>query len=292
MKLGLNLSFATKRWLDPRQLAKICRDELGVNKVQMTWDLIDPWWPEAQRDDIAVEYRDEFNKQGILITSTCCGLATCTYGHFLSPDKRQRRIALQYYKRGIDMTVKMGAKFLAASLGGFSAEDAIEEKRRELLYYEVLESLVELSTYAEEKGLEAIHIEQSPAPNELPNTLKSALLLMSDLRGRTKVPVLLLLDWGHILCEPLMKDEASMSLWLKECGSFVGSMHLQQTDGQYDRHWSFDQEGIVRKSDVEKILYQNGFTSMTQYLELLFPYEQSNEQVLESVKKTFHLLRT
>lgn len=42
MKLGLNLSFAIKRWQSPEYLAKLIKNEIGVQYIQFTWDLIDP----------------------------------------------------------------------------------------------------------------------------------------------------------------------------------------------------------------------------------------------------------
>ena len=45
MKLGMNLSFAVKRWLEPVQLANMIKNDFGLEHVQFTWDLIDPWWP-------------------------------------------------------------------------------------------------------------------------------------------------------------------------------------------------------------------------------------------------------
>ena len=56
MKLGLNLSFAVKRWLDPVELAKMIKEDFGVDHVQFTWDLIDPWWPQAQRDVMVYQH--------------------------------------------------------------------------------------------------------------------------------------------------------------------------------------------------------------------------------------------
>lgn len=64
MKLGLNLSFAVKRWMKPEQLAAICKKDFGVDCVQFTWDLIDPWWPEELRDKMVAEYKSAFEKEG------------------------------------------------------------------------------------------------------------------------------------------------------------------------------------------------------------------------------------
>ena len=110
MKLGLNLSFAVKRWLDPVELAKMIKEDFGVDHVQFTWDLIDPWWPQAQRDVMVYQYKDAFADAGITIDATFGGLASYSYAHLLAPIKVQRDIAFTFFKRAIDMTVDMGAK--------------------------------------------------------------------------------------------------------------------------------------------------------------------------------------
>jgi D-erythrulose 1-phosphate 3-epimerase len=48
--LGINLSFAVKRWPEPEAWSAFVRDELGLDLVQFSFDLLDPWWP----DDLAV----------------------------------------------------------------------------------------------------------------------------------------------------------------------------------------------------------------------------------------------
>lgn len=88
-------------------------------------------------------------------------------------------------------------------------------------------------------------IEATPLITEFPHSPAASLQLMKDLEGTTDVPVRLLIDWGHALYKPLLRDEADMSLWLKECYPYVDSIHLQQTDGLLDRHWDFTSEGII-----------------------------------------------
>ena len=60
MELGLNLSFAVKRWMEPDVLARMCAHDFGVKHIQFTWDLIDPWWPEDKRDTLVDLYRSSF----------------------------------------------------------------------------------------------------------------------------------------------------------------------------------------------------------------------------------------
>ena len=56
MKIGLNLSFAVKRWLEPEYVAKMLRQDLGAKYIQFSWDIVDPWWPSVSRDTLARQW--------------------------------------------------------------------------------------------------------------------------------------------------------------------------------------------------------------------------------------------
>ena len=74
MNFGVNLSFAVKRWPEPPVWAKLVRETLGLNLVQFTYDLLDPWSPEPLRRTIAAEVRQAAQDFGITIESAFSGL--------------------------------------------------------------------------------------------------------------------------------------------------------------------------------------------------------------------------
>ena len=39
MKLGLNLSFAVKRWVEPERLAALVKHDFATDHVQVTWEI-------------------------------------------------------------------------------------------------------------------------------------------------------------------------------------------------------------------------------------------------------------
>ena len=289
MKIGLNLSFAVKRWMKPEQLAKMCRQDFGVEHVQFTWDLIDPWWPEEQRDKMVEEYREAFAAEGVAIDATFAGLAAYSYANFLAPSALQREIAFTYFKRAVDMTVKMGAKVLGSPVGGMNYDDARDEQKRSELYGIMLDYIRRLAQYGKEKGLEEIHIEATPLWTEFPHSPEVSLQMMKDLEG-TAIPVKLLIDWGHALYKPLLKEEADMTLWLKKCAPYVGSIHLQQTDGMLDRHWDFTKEGIVTPVYIKKAVEESGLSDIVQYLEVVTIFEDEDDHVYEGMKRTMDYL--
>ena len=291
MKLGLNLSFATKRWMEPAELAAMCRNDFKVKHIQFTWDLIDPWWPESGRDILAREYRKAFEAEGLFIDATFGGIASYTYAQLLAPSAIQKEISFEFFKRAVDLTAVMGAGVLGTPVGGMSYRDANDKVRREELYRSMLEYLKRLAEYAKQKGLKEIHIEATPLITEFPHSPEISNQMMKDLEG-SAIPFKLLIDWGHALFKPLLKEKADIRLWFKECAQYIGSIHLQQTDGMLDRHWDFTQDGIVTPQMIKQATEEAGLSDIVQYVEVVPAFEAFDDEVFEGMKKTMAYLHT
>ena len=289
MKIGLNLSFAMKRWMEPEKLAKLIRTDLKTDHVQFSWDFIDPWWPEEQRDVLAKRFREAFEKEHVTIDCTFGGSANYCFAHLLAPDENQREAGFIFFKRAVDLTLLLGADVMGTPLGGFSYDDARNPERREYLYQEMLVYMRKLAEYGKEKGLREIHIEPTPLFTEYPSTIEESLRLMKDLEG-TAIPIKLLIDWGHALFKPLLKEEADIEKWFLELAPYIGSIHLQQTDGLWDRHWDFTREGIVTPELMKRATAKAGLENIYQYLEVVTIFEDNDEEVLDRMTKTMNYL--
>lgn len=289
MNFGLNLSFAVKRWLKPDYLAKMCREDFHVTNVQFTWDLIDPWWPEEKRKAMAKRYRDAFAENGISIDATFGGVASYSYPQLLSPYPEQQEISVEFFKRAIDLTLELGASVMGTPVGGMDYNDARTPDKRKELYQSMLNHLRTLAEYGKEKGLKEIHIEATPLITEFPHSPSVAVQMMKDLEG-SAIPIKLLIDWGHALYQPLLQSEADIDLWLQTCAPYIGSIHLQQTDGLLDRHWDFTREGIVTPQKIKDATTAAGLDEIPQYLEVVTIFEVPDEEVYDGMKKTMDYL--
>ena len=289
MNIGLNLSFAVKRWLDPAKLASICSEELHCKHVQFTWDLIDPWWPKGMREPIVREYRESFSREGVFIDASFGGLASYSYAHLLAPAKAQRDIAQLFFQNAIDLTLELGTKTIGTPVGGMDYSDARDQERRQERYKDLIERLLALAEYGKKAGLEEIQIETTPLMTEFPHSPAASVKLMEDLKA-SAIPCKLLIDWGHALFQPLLKEEADIFLWFKECGPFIGAIHLQQTDGILDRHWDFTREGIVTTAFIKSATESLGLSHIRQYVEVMTAFEEEDDAVLDRMKKTMEIL--
>lgn len=290
MKLGLNLSFAVKRWMIPEELASLCK-ELGAKYIQFTWDLCDPWWPETQRNHIARAYADAFAKEGLEITGTFGGLAAYSYPQLLAPLKEMRDVSVTFFKRAIDMTCEMGVTEIGTPLGGMDYLVANDLQKRTECYDCALDLLREIAQYGKEKGLHRILVEATPLATEFPHSPEIALQLMKDLDGSTAIPIRLLVDWGHAMFKPLLKEKANMELWLKFCKPYVAAIHLQQCDGLWDRHWDFtNKDGLITPEMIIETTRNAYADDIIQYLEVVTIFEDEDNRVLDGMKQSMKLL--
>lgn len=290
MKLGLNLSFAVKRWIEPEKLARLIKYDFGVEHIQFTWDLIDPWWPEEQRRIMAQDYKTAFERAGVTVDATFGGLASYSYAHLLAPSKIQREIAFSFFKRAIDLTIELGADVMGTPVGGMSYDDSRNPERREVLYREMLQYIRKLAEYGKTRDLKEIHIEATPLITEFPHSPQVSVQMMKDLEG-TEIPVKLLIDWGHALYKPLLKEEADIHLWFQQCAPYIGAIHLQQTDGLLDRHWDFThKDGIITPELIKSAVQKANLEDITQYLEVVTIFEEDDDTVYEGMKKTMEYL--
>ncbi|MEK7408643.1 MAG: TIM barrel protein [Acidobacteriota bacterium] len=263
MKLGINLSFAIKRWQEPDVWARLVRETLGLRLVQFTYDLLDPFSPETLRRILAAKVRQAARDWDLEIESAFSGLAGYCSSGLLHPERAARRVALEWWKRSVETAAEIGASAAGGALGAMSVAAAADPARRNDLYREMLDAVEEISRVAGAHGLERLLIEATPVPREIPWSIEQAARLMTDLNARCAVPVQSLIDVGHALYQPLYGPQAGQAEWLGGLGPHSG--------GRFDLAAFAAQ---VRAA---------GLADCPAYLEVFYPFEMADDAVLANV---------
>jgi sugar phosphate isomerase/epimerase len=280
-RLGINLSFAVKRWVEPERWAAMVRETLGLTLVQFSFDLLDPWWPSELRTPLIRRIRTATEAQGLTLHSAFVGLAAYTYNALLHPEPEGRKAALMWYRRAVEVAAELGVPAIGGPVGGMSvAQHTVAAQRRDR-YRELLEHLTELTDYAARQGLREWLIEPTPLPRETPTTPDEAQALLTELQGQTAIPVRYCLDVGHALYRPLYGETVRLEPWLQ--AGRVAAVHLQQTDGQSDAHWGFTREGIIHPQEVRALLDGAGLTEVPLILEVFYPFEAADDDVARDI---------
>jgi D-erythrulose 1-phosphate 3-epimerase len=233
--IGINLSFAVKRWIEPEVWTEHVAD-FGLNLVQFSFDLIDPLWPATLRTSLAKAHRVAAESRAITIHSAFVGLACYTYNNLLHPLPEGRQAAKLWWCGAMETAIELGTTRIGGPLGGMSVRDVSNDARR-LERLEVLNNdLDDLLEYGRRLGIQEFLIEPVPLKRETPWTVDQARTLVQR-HSRPELQVKLCVDIGHALYQPLYGTQASLEPWLA-LGAAVGVLHLQQTDAQSDSHWT------------------------------------------------------
>lgn len=284
MNFGINLSFAVKRWPEPEIWAKMVRETMGIEQVQFTFDLLDPWTPEPMRSSMAEKISQSTMNWGVRIESAFCGLASYTYNNLLHPDIDGRRISIEWWKRAMDLTVKIGSSIVGGPLGGMSITDAANTDRKKNLYDILIDEITELTHIAKTSGIKKFHIECTPLNREIPYSIEQVKGLINDIANRCEVPVEFLIDVGHALYQPLYGEKADLNEWLRALNPHIGAFHLQNTDYQSDSHWGWpNSRGIFDVALFVKQLRNANLQDIPCFLEIIYPFEMDDEEVKRNV---------
>ena len=287
-RLGINTCFAVKRWPQPERWAALVRGELGLDLVQHSLDLVDLDAAPAEVTGQAGRLRASCADQGLTLHSTFTGLAAYSSNLLLHPDAPSRARARDWYRRVIGFTADAGAASTGGHIGAFSVEDWRDQARQARLWGELQESLNELSAYAHDRGLSSLLAENLAAARE-PSTMAMITSLLTG-GDQTHVPVMLCLDVGHQCVPGTTGADRDPYAWLEHLGARAPVVQLQQTDGQADHHSPFTPEtnaaGIIDPARVLAALDRSGAADVALILEIIPPFEQDDDQVLEDLRQS------
>ncbi|MDP9259057.1 MAG: sugar phosphate isomerase/epimerase, partial [Actinomycetota bacterium] len=188
--------------------------------------------------------------------------------------------------RSIELAAELGAGAAGGPLGALSAADASAPARRESLYAELLEHVHQLADQAGRHGLSALLVEPTPLPREIPATIAETQQLLADCAG-TAVPLQLVIDVGHALYRPLYGEDVTLEQWLRPLAPHVGVLHLQNHDFRSDAHWGWpDARGSYEPQQLARDAAACGLADVPVFIELFFPFEQDDAEVLARVESS------
>ena len=116
-RLGINNCFAVKRWPQPDDWAQIVRDELGLDIVELSLDLIEDIDSPAGRQRAADQIRSALSRHGLRAEAVFTGLAAYSLNLLMHPDATRRRAAVDWYVGLVDLAARVGARGVGGHVG-------------------------------------------------------------------------------------------------------------------------------------------------------------------------------
>lgn len=288
--LGINNCFASKRWPEPDEWARIIAEELGLQIVQFSFDLLEPRTTEPTRALQALRIVNAASKYNLKIHSTFTGLAAYCSNLLSHPDEGMRLDALDWYKNAVKLTDKLNVEGTGGHLGSLSLKDFNVDKRRNFLAKELKQAVHLITQLAKSLDQKFLLWEPMPINRERPSNVTDALHLYEFINDGSDVPILYCLDLGHTCAYDNSGSDLDPYYWIKSLGRLSPVIHLQQTDGNADHHWPFTEEfnqiGIIDANKVVETIHETGMDEVFLLLEIIHPFEARESEVLDDLKET------
>jgi sugar phosphate isomerase/epimerase len=290
-RLGINNCFALKRWPRPEDWAQVVRDELDLNLVELSLDLVEGLDRPAERALSVERTRAALNKHGLRAETTFTGLTAYGLNLLMHPDAERRDAALRWYRMVIDVTAQLGAEATGGHVGTMSVPDWRDPTRRSARWSDLRRALIEISGRARDVGLSHLLVENLVSPRE-PSTMDGVEELLTE-GGEAHVPVRLCLDVGHQCVPGTEGAERDPYAWLEHFGSRLVEVQLQQSDALGDRHWPFtpgrNATGRIEPGRVLDTLAASGAEDVLLILEIIPGWEEDDGQVIEELRTSVEL---
>jgi D-erythrulose 1-phosphate 3-epimerase len=282
VNLGINTCFALKRWPRPADWASVVRNDLGLDLVELSLDLIEGIETFAGGRDAVERHRTALDANGLAAHATFTGLSAYSLDLLMHPDPGRREAALQWYRGIIDLTAALGARATGGHVGAMSVPDWSIPERRAERWDGLKRDLETIAAHARAVGLEYLLVENLVAVRE-PSTMAQVEDLLTDGDGE-HAPWRLCLDVGHQCVPGTEGAERDPYAWLQHFGSRLAEVQLQQSDGIADHHWAFTAEhnaiGRIDPARVLETLETAGAGTVDLIFEIIPGWEDPDDRVI------------
>jgi D-erythrulose 1-phosphate 3-epimerase len=294
VNLGINTCFALKRWPRPADWASVVRNDLGLDLVELSLDLVEGIETFAGSRDAVERHRAALDANGLDAHATFTGLAAYSLDLLMHPDQARRAAAVQWYRTIIDLTAALGARATGGHVGAMSVPEWNVPELRAERWDGLKRDLEAIAAHASAAGLEYLLLENLVAVRE-PSTMAHVEDLLTD-GDAERVPWRLCLDVGHHCVPGTEGAERDPYAWLQRFGSRLAEVQLQQTDGLGDHHWAFTKVhnagGIIEPGKVLETLDAAGAGTIDLIFEIIPGFEDPDDRVIDDLRASVDLWRT
>ncbi len=261
--LGVNNCFAIGRYSEPAAWLGIVKNELGLEHVQFSYDLLDPVIIDDETfKSKCLEIKRLADSMGVSIDTAVTGEVVHKFNCLLEPDPALRKCYLRWFEKMVRAGALLGVDGAGVYLGTLSQTDHENLKRRNYLIEVLLEGITHLTAIARESNQKYFLWEPMSVPRELPCTIDETKSMIERANEFSHVPVRLCLDVGHGYIRSGDPRDSDAYTWLRELGHLSPVVHMQQTDGKGSRHWPFTEEynkiGVIVPERIFETIEETG----------------------------------
>jgi len=290
--LGVNTGFAVNRFCEPSDLFNFINKELKIKNVQLSADLLTPYFDNNLLSSQIKKFKKEIKKNNINISSIFTGAYT-RLNHLAHTDKDIQLYWIKWFKRLVNISSELECPSIGSHFGIFSYKDnnsvSLRKKRRQ----ENINNWHIVAEFAKKKGLKSILWEPMSISREQGETITECKKLQKDVNFNSPLPFKICLDVDHGELTSKNKKDYDPYSWLKEFAKDAKIIHLKQSLEDKGGHWPFidkyNKHGKIKPDRVISTLLNNGCNDTELILELSFRERNPvDKDALKNLKKSVY----
>lgn len=269
--LGINTGFAINRFPEPADWVSVVADELGLDTVQFTADLLNPFLPDEIVAREADTIRDCCARKGVRVATTFTSAFT-RVNHVLHPNPEIRQTWVKWFKRFIRLSRGLGADGAGSHFGILSIRDNADPSLRAQRIDQGIAAWREIAAFGAEAGLQYVMFEPMSVPRELGETIEATRDLLARCQEGFAIPMRLCLDVDHGDVTSANPDDTDPHAWLRAFGPVSPCIHIKQSLRDKGGHYPFVAEynacGKIIPEEILATLRAAGVQSCMLLLEI------------------------
>ena len=293
--LSISTNPLINRFAEPDDLMSVIADEIGVRRVQLTHELINPDWPAPVLRKLTDSYGRLCAQRRLAITSVCTG-ASGRLNNLGHPDRDVWRWTVEWMKRLATLAADLGARAVGSQFAILTYRDFDQPHRREAIIERALDGWSEIYEHGQRVGLDFVFWEHMSVGRELGETISSCRALKDRIAKRSGLALKLMLDVDHGDVASGDADDTNPYRWLEVFGRDCPIVHMKQASASKTGHWPFvepyNSAGRIEPAAVIAALSSTGNDFAEICLELAFrERDPADRQAVDLLRRSVEYWR-
>ena len=286
--MGFTLSLSTNpfvnRFAEPEELAGVLASEVGIGRMQLTHEFIDPAWPVPLVRRMTDRMAKSCAAKGVSVTSMMTG----PYGrlnHFGHPDPEARRHSVNWFKGLANIAADLGCPAIGTQYAILTYSDYDDEARRRTIMAEALECWRDVAEHAKERGLSYLFWEPMSVGREVGHTQECTRRLQAEIDAAAlPIPLLPMVDIDHGDVSSSDPADTDPYAWARNFAACSPIIHIKQSSMNKGGHWPFtaerNRDGRIQPDPLIAAVREGGGRDNELCLELAFREREPSDRAV------------
>ncbi len=286
--MGFTLSLSTNpfvdRFAEPEDLVGVLAGEVGIGRMQLTHEFIDPAWPVPLIRRMTDRMARSCAAADLRVTSMMTG----PYGrlnHFGHPDADARRHSVAWFKTLSDIAADLGCPAIGTQYAILTYRDFDDPARRAAIMAGALDCWREVAEHAGRRGLAYLFWEPMSVGREVGHTQADTRRLQAEIDAADlPVPLLPMVDIDHGDVSSPDPVDIDPYAWARNFATRSPIIHIKQSSANKGGHWPFtaerNREGRIHPEPLMSAVREGGGRDNELCLELAFREREPSDRAV------------